>query len=86
MLQGSLSVFFFFNTVSFFIFDCAGSSLLLRSLSLVGGSRDCSWSQHIPSFWWLLLAQSTGSRRTDSVVWLTGFSCSVLRGIFPNQG
>ena len=38
------------------------------------------------SLQWLLLLRSTGSRCTDSVVVAHGLSCSVSRGIFPDQG
>ena len=35
---------------------------------------------------WLLLLQSTGSRRAGSVVAAHGLSCSATCGIFPDQG
>ena len=35
---------------------------------------------------WLLLLQSTGSRRTGSVLVELGLSCSTACGIFPDQG
>ena len=38
------------------------------------------------SLWWLLLLQSTGSKRLGSVVETHGLSCSSACGIFRNQG
>ena len=49
--------------INLFIFDCIGSSLLC-GLSLVVASRGCSSLQCAGfSSWWLLLLQSTSSRR-----------------------
>ena len=56
-------------------------------LSLVAASRgyySLWWAGF--SLQWLLLLQSTGSRRAGSVVVTHGLSCSVACGIFPEQG
>ena len=59
----------------------------MRGLSLVAASGGYSSSQCVG----LLLSRppllwSTGSRRAGSVVVAHGPSCSVARGIFPDQG
>ena len=74
---------FFFLTYLFnlFIFGCVGSSLLCEGFPLVAASGGYSSLRCAGfSLWWLLLLQSTGSRRTGfrscstraSVVWLVG--------------
>ena len=54
----------FWKRIFFFFFGCVGSSLLRIGLSLVAASRGYSsmWCTGF-SLWWLLLLQSTGSRR-----------------------
>ena len=63
---------FFFFLIYLFIFGYVGS-LLLRGLSLIAmsGGYSLLWCMGF-SLWWLLLLQSTGSRRT-------GFSSSGTR-------
>ena len=51
-----------------------------QGLSLAGENRG------YPSLPWLLFWQSTGSRRTGSVVVAHGLGCSTACGIFPDQG
>ena len=59
----------------------------MRGLSLVVASRGHSSSRCTGlSLSWPLLLQSTGSRRTGSVIVAHGPSCSVACGIFPDQG
>ena len=59
----------------------------MRGLSLVVASGDYSSSRYAGlSLSWPLLLQSTGSRRTGSVIVAHGPSCSVACGIFPDQG
>lgn len=80
----ALYLFFFFNTVSFFyLFFTVGSSLLVKPS--VGGSVDGSLVA-LTLLFRLFSSLSTGSRRTDSAVVARGFSCSVLRGLFPKPG
>ena len=88
-----VSLFFFFFS-NWLIFGRAGSSLLCR-LSLVAASKGCS-SLRCTSFSLrrLPLLQSMGSgarglqqlRHTGSIVVLHGLSCSLVCGVFPNQG
>ena len=59
----------------------------VRGLSLVVASGIHSSSRCMGlSLSWSLLLRSTGSRHTGSVVVAHGPSCSVARGIFPDQG
>ena len=84
-----LTPFFFFLIlfIYFFIYGCVGSSFTVRGLSLVAASRGHSSSRCAGlSLSWPLLLRSTGSRRAGSVVVAHGPSCSVARGIFPDQG
>ena len=85
--------FLFFKVIQFiylfiylFIYGCVGSSFLCEGflqLQQVGAtpSRCAGLSLLRP-----LLLQSTGSRRSGSVVVAHGPSCSVACGIFPDQG
>ena len=59
----------------------------MREFSLVAASGGHSSSRCAGlSLSWPLLLQSTGSRRTGSVVVAHGPSCSAACGIFPDQG
>ena len=59
----------------------------MRGLSLVAASGGHSSSRCMGlSLSWPLLLQSTGSRRTVSVIVAHGPSCSAACGIFPDQG
>ena len=81
------SYFFKFLFIYLFIFGCVGSSFLCEGFLQpwqVGAPphRDARAS----SLSRTLLLQSTGSRRAGSVVVAHGSSCSVARGILPDQG
>ena len=65
----------FFNLIKNF-FDCARVSLLSA------GSLVCAGF----SLQWLLLLQSTGSKRMSSVVEAHRLGCSAACGMFPDQG
>ena len=59
----------------------------MRGLSLVAASGGHSSSRCAGlSLSWPLLFRSTGSRRAGSVIVAHGPSCSVARGILPDQG
>ena len=59
----------------------------MRGLSPVAASGGHSSSRCAGlSLSWPLLLQSTGSRRAGSAIAAHGFSYSVARGIFPDQG
>ena len=83
-----LKVFFFYNFIYLFIFAYPGYSLLLGLFFSYGAQAF--------SLWWLLLQQSTGSRRVGfssrglralgSRAVARRLSCSSACGIFPDQG
>ena len=85
--------FFFFNFgfiylfIYLFIYGCVGSSFLVRGLSLVvaRGGHSSSWCAGL-SLSRPLFLRSTGSRCAGSVIVAHGPSCSVARGILPDQG
>lgn len=86
---GAPGLFIFFLKYSFFllfIFDCAGSSLLLRSLSLVGGAGTAPLAALTLLLSALLFCGARAPGAQTQQLWLAGFSCSVLHGLFPNQG
>ena len=89
------------SSVTLFIFDCTGSSLLHKLFSGCGEQGLLFMRCTIFSLWWLLLVQSTGSRvyvlqncgtwaqqlqLPGSIVVEYGFSCSMACGIFPDHG
>ena len=76
--------FYFFN---FFNLWLCWVFISVQGLSLVAASGGHSSSRCTGlSLSRPLLLQSTGSRRAGSVVVAHGPSCSVARGIFPDQG
>ena len=93
-------VFFFLYSGTFFkiylfYFWLRWVFVAAHGLSLVLASRGFSSLQCVGfSLWWLLLLQSTGSRRAGfgscgtraSVVVVHRLSCSKACGIFPDQG
>ena len=88
LLQGTTDVNFFFNFIYLFIYLwLCWVFVSVRGLSLVmasGGhssSRCAGLSLPRP-----LLLRSTGSRRAGSAIVAHGPSCSVARGILPDQG
>ena len=86
-LESSSSFFFNFIYFLFFIFGCAGSSLLHVGFSLVAATKGYSslWCAGFSLRWLLLLgAQALGTR--VSVVVAHGLSCSAACGIFLDQG
>ena len=79
---------FFLNFIYLFVyFWLCWVFVSVRGLSLVvaSGGHSSSWCAGL-SLSWPLLLQSTGSRRTGSVVVAHGPSCSAACGIFPDQG
>ena len=81
------SFFFLILFIYLFIFSCVGSLFLCKGFSLVAASWGHSSLRHAGlSLSRPLLLRSTGSRHTGSVVVAHGPSCSVARGIFPDQG
>ena len=103
VMNVGVQVSFFFFLINLFIlfiyFWLRWVFVAARGLSLVAASRGYSslWCAGF-SLRWLLLLQSTGSRRAGSVVvacglWSAGSvvpahgpSCSAACGIFPDQG
>ena len=85
-----LYIYIFFLTFIYlfiFIFWLCWVFVSVRGLSLVAASRGHSSSRCAGlSLSRPLLLQSTGSRRTGSVVVAHGLSRSVACGIFPDQG
>ena len=80
-------LFFFFKLILFIYFWLRWVFIAAHGLSLVAVSRGYSSLRCTGfSLRWLLLLQSTGSRHAGSVVVAHGLSCSVARGIFPDQG
>ena len=80
--------FFFFKAIFKFIYLwLCWVFVSVQGLSLVAASGGHSSSRCAGlSLSRLLLLQSTGSRRTGSVVVAHGPSCSAACGIFPDQG
>ena len=81
--------FFFFQVLFKFIYLCMAVLSLhfcARAFSSCGKRGHSSSGCAGLSLWRPLLLQSTGSRRTGSVVVAHGLSCSATCGIFPDQG
>ena len=83
-----LGLFFFFIFIYLFIYLwLCWVFISVRGLSPVVASGGHSSSRCAGlSLSWPLLLRSTGSRRAGSVIVAHGPSCSVARGILPDQG
>ena len=95
MYLPALTIFFFFFNkfiylfiyLFFYLFWLCWVFVSVQGLSLVAASGGHSSSRCAGlSLSWPLLLQSTGSRRTGSVVVAHGPSCPAACGIFPDQG
>ena len=84
-LKTLLSQFFFFSFLIYLWLCWVFVSVRGLSLVVASGGHSSSWWAGL-SLSRPPLLQSTGSRRTGSVIVANGPSCSTACGIFPDQG
>ena len=77
------AIFFLKN---YFILVVLGLRCFAQAFTVVESRGSSSFRCSVFSLWWLLLLQSTGSRRIGSVDVVHRFSCSAACGIFLDQG